>query len=47
MRFLCWVFGHRPEPGLQLRFSIRFHCTRCHRLVPGDLGRPRTKKTTP
>lgn len=45
MSFFCWLFDHTPEPGLNLKFSIRYHCIRCHRLVPGDLGRTSPKKT--
>lgn len=38
---LCRALGlHRPPRGVDFRWSISFHCTRCHDVVPGGLATP-------
>ena len=42
-RLLCALGLHRPPPGVDRRWSLRFACVRCLSVVDGGMALPRRR----
>lgn len=38
-RLICALYGHQPEAWIDIRWSVYFYCTRCHKCLAGKAVR--------